>query len=198
MVDTMGPVSTTTGGSLINRMVRAARLDVSLYEEVEADTTATSQAATAVAIVAVAGAIGGALSAAMSDTGGNIIGSVIWGLLSALFMWVVWSYLTYFIGTKMFGGTATPGEMLRTLGFASTPGIFNVLVFIPVLGPLVGFITLIWSLVAGVIAVRQALDFDTGKAILTAVIAGVIAFLPILILGGIVLAFIARALAGTS
>ena len=198
MVDTMGPVSTTTGGSLINRMIRAARLDVSLYEEVEADTTATSQAATAVAIVAVAGAIGGALQAAMSDTGGNIIGSVIWGLLSALFMWVVWSYLTYFIGTKMFGGTATPGEMLRTLGFASTPGIFNVLVFIPVLGPLVGFITLIWSLVAGVIAVRQALDFDTGKAILTAVIAGLIAFLPIFILGGIVLAFIAGALAGTS
>ena len=198
MVDTMGPVSTTTGGSLINRMIRAARLDVSLYEEVEADTTATSQAATAVAIVAVAGAIGGALQAAMSDTGGNIIGSVIWGLLSAIFMWVVWSYLTYFIGTKMFGGTATPGEMLRTLGFASTPGIFNVLVFIPVLGPLVGFFTLIWSLVAGVIAVRQALDFDTGKAILTAVIAGLIAFLPIFILGGIVLAFIAGALAGTS
>jgi len=198
MVDTMGPVSTTTGGSLINRMIRAARLDVSLYEEVEADKTATSQAATAVAIVAVAGAIGGALQAAMSDTGGNIIGSVIWGLLSALFMWVVWSYLTYFIGTKMFGGTATPGEMLRTLGFASTPGIFNVLVFIPVLGPLVVFITMIWSLVAGVIAVRQALDFDTGKAILTAVIAGLIAFLPIFILGGIVLAFIAGALAGTS
>jgi len=194
----MGPVSTTTGGSLINRMIRAARLDVSLYEEVEADKTATSQAATAVAIVAVAGAIGGALQAAMSDTGGNIIGSVIWGLLSALFMWVVWSYLTYFIGTKMFGGTATPGEMLRTLGFASTPGIFNVLVFIPVLGPLVVFITMIWSLVAGVIAVRQALDFDTGKAILTAVIAGLIAFLPIFILGGIVLAFIAGALAGTS
>ena len=198
MVDTMGPVSTTTGGSLINRMIRAARLDVSLYEEVEADTTATSQAATAVAIVAVAGAIGGALQAAMSDTGGNIIGSVIWGLLSALFMWVVWSYLTYFIGTKMFGGTATPGEMLRTLGFASTPGIFNVLVFIPVLGPLVGFITLIWSLVAGFIAVRQALDFDTGKAILTAVIAGVVAFLPIFVLGGIVLAFIAGALSGAS
>lgn len=198
MVDTMDPISTTTGGSLISRMVRAARLDVSLYEEVEADTTATSQSATAVAIVAVAGAIGGALQAAMSDTGGNIIGSVIWGLLSALFIWVVWSYLTYFIGTKMFGGTATPGEMLRTLGFASAPGVFNVLIFIPVLGPLVGFITMIWSLVAGVIAVRQALDFDTGKAILTAVIAGVVAFLPIFILGGIVLAFIAGALSGAS
>lgn len=198
MVDTMDPISTTTGGSLISRMVRAARLDVSLYEEVEADTSATSQSAIAVAIVAVAGAIGGALQAAMSDTGGNIIGSVIWGLLSALFIWVVWSYLTYFIGTKMFGGTATPGEMLRTLGFASAPGVFNVLVFIPVLGPLVGFITMIWSLVAGVIAVRQALDFDTGKAILTAVIAGVVAFLPIFVLGGIVLAFIAGALSGAS
>jgi len=194
----MDPISTTTGGSLISRMVRAARLDVSLYEEVEADTSATSQSAIAVAIVAVAGAIGGALQAAMSDTGGNIIGSVIWGLLSALFIWVVWSYLTYFIGTKMFGGTATPGEMLRTLGFASAPGVFNVLVFIPVLGPLVGFITMIWSLVAGVIAVRQALDFDTGKAILTAVIAGVVAFLPIFVLGGIVLAFIAGALSGAS
>lgn len=195
-LESMGTTSKTSGGSIMNRMVRAARLESALYEEVEADRTATSQAATAVVIVAVAGAIGSAVAAATSGTGGGVVGPAIWSIISALFVWVVWSYLTFFIGTKVFGGTATPGEMLRTLGFATSPGVLNVLAFVPVLGPLVVFITAIWSLVAGVVAVRQALDVDTTKAVLTALIAGLVAFVPIIVLTGIVLAIFASIFGG--
>src|SRR5687768_3622505 len=135
--------------SIFNRMIRAARLDVNLYEEVEADRTATSQAAIVVGITAVAAAIGGALGGSAGGAVAGIIGGVVW----AFFYWVAWSYLTYFIGTRFFGGTATPGELLRTLGFASTPNVLRVLVFIPGVGGLIGFAASIWSLVAGVIAV---------------------------------------------
>jgi hypothetical protein len=190
MSDTL-PTTATSGDSLVNRMIRAARLDVSLYEEVEADKNATSQAAIVVAIVAVASAIGGALRAAMSDEPTGIVGAAIMGIITSLVSWVIWSYLTYFIGTKMFGGTATPGEMLRTIGFASSPGVLNILGFIPVIGPLIGFVTGIWSLVAGVIAVRQALDVDTSKAVLTAVISWVIAVLPFILLAGLFVGLLA-------
>jgi hypothetical protein len=159
-----------TGGiprtrSLVERMMGAAMLDVSVYEEVEADQNATGQAALVVAIVAVCSAIGN-----YGHGGHGMIG----GVLAAFFGWVVMSALTYFIGTKLFGGTADIGEMLRTLGFAQAPGVIAILGIVPFLGRLVVFAVAIWQLVTAIVAIRQALDFDTGKAIATALIAWVI------------------------
>jgi hypothetical protein len=88
-------------------------------------------------------------------------------VIGALIGWPVWAGVTYIIGDKILGGTATWGELLRTLGFAQTPGILAV---VPFVGVLVRIVVGIWILVAGVIAIRQALDFSTGKAIATALI----------------------------
>lgn len=147
--------------SLIERMVGAATLNIDTYEEVEHDESATSQAAIVVAIVAVAAAIGGV---------GVGNGGWIPGLISAFAGWLIWSGVTYLIGTALFEGKATWGELLRTLGFAQSPGVLYVLGIVPLLGGLVRLAVWIWLLVAGIIAIRQALDVDTGKAILTALI----------------------------
>jgi hypothetical protein len=157
---------------LFERMMRAARLDVNLYEEVEADQTATSQAATVVGIVAVCGAIGSAIVAMRQPEGGTgaAVLAVVLAIAGAFIGWILWSYITYWIGTSVFKGTATPGEMLRTIGFAQTPGVLNILSFVPILGGIIGIVVLIWSLVAGVIALRQALDISTGQAVITAII----------------------------
>ncbi|MBW3570618.1 MAG: YIP1 family protein [Gemmatimonadetes bacterium] len=155
--------------SLTERMIGAAMLNVATYEEVEADQTATSQAAIVVAIVAVAGAIGNYFR----HGGRGIIGAVI----AAFLGWLLWAGITYFIGTRLFGGTATMGEMLRTLGFAQSPGVIAILGIIPFLGWLIMVVIAIWQLVAGIIAIRQALDFTTGKAILTALIGWVIVWI---------------------
>ena len=146
---------------IVDRMIGAARLDVNTYEEVEADQSATGQAALVVAIVAIASAIG--------SLGEGGIG-IVTGLLSAIVGWLLWAGITYVIGDKLFGGTATWGELLRTLGFAQAPGVLLVLGIIPLLGGLVQAVVGIWMLVAGIIAIRQALDFSTGRAILTAII----------------------------
>lgn len=148
--------------SLTERMIGAAMLNVATYEEVEADETATGQAAIVVAVVAVAMAIGN-----YREGSEGIIG----GVISAFVGWLLWAGLTYVIGTQIFKGTATFGEMLRTLGFAQSPGVIAVLGIIPFLGGIILFVVAIWQLVAAIIAIRQALDFDTGKAVLTAVIA---------------------------
>jgi hypothetical protein len=149
------------------RMIGAAMLDVRIYEEVEADESATSQAAGVVALVAVASAIG-------AYRGGT--GAIIAAVVSALVGWALWAGLTYLVGTRFMNGTATWGELLRTLGFAQAPGILNVLGFIPLLGGLVHFAVWAWMLVTAVVAIRQALDFDTGKAVITALISWVIIF----------------------
>ena len=157
---------------LLQRMIRAARLDVALYEEVEADTSLTGQAATVVVIVAVCQALGSALAMVMAgaSSGGQLIPGLIFAAIGPLIGWLVWSYTAYWIGTSLLGGTATPGEMLRTLGFAQTPGVLGLLSFLPVVGGLAVFIGGLWALAAGIVAIRQGLDFTTGKAIATAIV----------------------------
>ncbi|HEX7048973.1 MAG TPA: YIP1 family protein [Longimicrobiales bacterium] len=142
-------------------MMGAALLRPAVYEEVEADRDATGQAALVVGIVAVAAAIGG------TSAGGP---GFFTGLIAAYLGWLIWSGITYIVGDKLLGGTATWGELLRTVGFAQSPGVLYILGFIPFLGGIVAFIVWIWLIIAVVIAIRQALDFGTGKAILTAVI----------------------------
>jgi hypothetical protein len=141
---------------LINRIIRAAKLDVHLYEEVEADTGAMGQAMTVVVLSSVAAGIG-------SISAGGIRGVVV-GTIMALIGWYIWAYLTYLIGTKLLPEPQTKtdhGELLRTIGFSSSPGLIRVLGFIPVLGPLLMVVASIWMLVAMVIAVRQALDYKS-------------------------------------
>jgi hypothetical protein len=178
-----------SSASLPDRMMRAARLSVPLYEEVEADTTATTQALTVVVIVSLASGIGNALAASMSQSGGNVVGGLIGGIISALIGWAVWSWVIYFVGTKMFGGVATYGELLRTLGFAESPGVLSILVFIPVLGPIIGLIGGIWILVASFIATRQALDISNGKTV-GAIIVGIIALIIVVAIISAILAAI--------
>ncbi len=187
--------------NLVNRMVRAARLDVTLYEEVEADETATGQAALVVLVV---GLVGGFHPAAR-PTAAMLIAGMIGGGIAALLGWVIWAYLAYWIGTRLFAGTATPGEMLRTLGFSQSAGVLNVPVWltwlnIPAVSSLfylVAAVVWVWVLVAGVIAVRQALDFSTEKAIFTVLLGWVaevmIIFLVTFVLVALVLGAAVRA-----
>lgn len=141
---------------LVDRMIRAAKLDANLYEEVEADKGAMGQAMTVVIISSVAAGLG-------SIAQGGIVG-ILMGTVSALAGWFIWAYLTYLIGTKLLPEPQTRadhGELLRTIGFSSSPGLIRVLCIIPGLSGIVLFITSIWMLVAMVIAVRQALDYTS-------------------------------------
>lgn len=147
--------------SFTERMIGAAKFDIDVYEEVEADTDATMQAAGVVAIVALASAIGGIGAGAAAAIG---------GLLAAIVGWLLWAGITYLIGDKLLGGTATWGELLRTIGFAQAPGVLMVLAIVPLLGWIVAIVVTFWMLGTVIVAIRQALDFGTGKAIITALL----------------------------
>lgn len=141
---------------LTQRMIRAAKLDPQLYEEVEADSTAMGQAMLVVVLSSLAAGIGSATMAVRANliliTVGTLIG------------WYLWAFMTYWIGTKLLPEKETKttyGQMLRTIGFASAPGILRVFGVIPFLTNLVFTATGIWSLVAMIVAVRQALDYKS-------------------------------------
>ncbi len=139
-----------------DRIIRAAKLDVHLYEEVEADKKAMGQAMGVVILSSIAAGIG---SIAIGGIGGILIGTLL-----ALIGWYIWAYLTYFIGTKVLPEPQTRAghaELLRTIGFSSSPGLIRVLGIIPGLAGVVFLVASIWMLVAMVIAVRQALDYKS-------------------------------------
>jgi hypothetical protein len=159
---------------MINRMLRAAQLDVSLYEEVEADASLTQEALMVVILVSVAAGIGSFIAGIISQGIGAALLGLILGIVLGVINYFLWAYITYYAGTNLFGGTADVGELRRTIGYAYSPNILGVLVFIPYVGLLIAFVGAVWALVAAVVAVRQALDFDTGKAILTAIIGWIV------------------------
>jgi hypothetical protein len=161
--------------SIWDRMKGAALLDVATYEEVEHDQNLTTQAAIVVLIAALARGIGG------FNSGDN---GIIVGVVAALFSWLVWAGITYLIGDKLLKGTATWGELLRTLGYAQAPAVLLVFGFLPIFGGVLAAVVGIWLLVTGIVAIRQALDFDTGKAILTAFLGWLVAVaIPAMVIG---------------
>jgi hypothetical protein len=147
--------------TLQRRMLRAALLDAELYEEVEADRSANGQAFCVVVLSALAAGIGGlehhGVSAILNYT------------LAALASWWIWAYVAFLVGTRLLPGPETqsdPGELLRTLGFSSAPGVLRIFALISPIAGTVFLVCTVWMLVTMVVAVRQALDYaGTGRAI---------------------------------
>jgi hypothetical protein len=158
------------------RIIRAARLDAAVYEDVEADTTATSQALGVVVLSSIAAGIG------MGAGLGGIVASIVVSILA----WYVWAFLTYWIGTRMLPEPQTSsshGELLRVIGFAAAPGVIRVLGVVPFLRGLVFLVAAVWMLIAGVVAVRQALDYrSTGRAVVVVLIGWIVQWLILLVL----------------
>jgi hypothetical protein len=160
-------------------MMGAAKLNVAIYEEVEADGTATGQAMGVVLLSSVAAGVG---SAAL---GVGVIG----GAIAALLSWVIWAFLTSFVGTRLFPEPQTEadmGQLMRTLGFAQSVGVLRVFGGVPVLGSLLLGVVSVWMLVAMVIAVRQALDYtSTWRAAAVCIVAWLAVIIPAALLLGL-------------
>lgn len=155
--------------SLTERMIGAAKLDAATYEEIERDPSSMGQAMTVVALAAVAAGIGG-----LSNGLGGLILGVVYGFIG----WFLWAGIVFVVGTKFLAEPETKSdlpEMLRTIGFAASPGVLNVFGIIPIVGAIVGLVVLLWELATMVVAVRQALDYkSTGKAVVVCLIGWIV------------------------
>lgn len=168
---------------MIRHMMRATALDPDFYNHAEASPQLTGQAFFVVVVANTFASIGtwiglefsigdeitrvfnrwvGMGSWPVAEQGG-FIGVVVVGVLAATAGWVVWAAVTTFVGTKVFHGTTSMGEMLRVLGFAQSPRVIGI---IPLLGP----VGSVWALVASVIAIREGQEFNTPRAIATAIV----------------------------
>lgn len=154
---------------MVERIMRVLRLDAPVFSEIAKDPAATGQAGIIVVAVSLLSGIG-------SGIRGHFFSSLVWELIAGVVLgWVLWAVITYFVGTSLFGGKTTVEEMLRVLGYASAPRLLGFFGFIPCVGGLASLVGGILALVAGFIAVREAMQFDTGKAVITVVIGWLVA-----------------------
>lgn len=146
--------------TLIGRLLGSASLNPRSYEEVESDSHANLQAVGVVVLSSMAAAVG---------TGIRDWGSTVALLIVALASWILWVLLALLIGRQVMplGETRVNfGQLLRTTGFSSAPGILRVLGLVPVIGWVLFLAVTVWMLFSFVVAVRQALDFPaTGRAL---------------------------------
>ncbi len=149
----------TIRSTFTQRVVGAALFRVPIYEEVEHDRGATPQAAGVVGIVAASAAVGGVFEGPSG---------LVAGVLGAYLGWALWSGTCYLVGVQLFEGTADWGELLRTVGFAQAPGVLLALRLIPAVGGAFDAAVSIWMIGTVLVAIRQALDFTTGRALATA------------------------------
>ena len=155
----------SSSSSFVDRIIGAIRLDPATYEAVEHDTDATWQAALVVAVAAIFSGVG---------SSGGRTRDLFAGVLASLIFWAIFALFAYLVGVYLLRGpqtSATFGEVLRALGFSYAPSLFAILGLIPGIGFLIVFIAGIWALIASVIALRQALEVSTGRAVAIAVVA---------------------------
>ncbi len=176
----------SSSSSFVDRVIGAIRLDPATYESVEHDTDATWQAALVVVVAAICSGVG--------SSGGQTQG-LIGGVLASLVFWAIFALFAYLVGAYLLRGpqtSATFGEVLRTLGFSYAPSLIAILGLIPGIGSLFTFIAAIWALIASVIALRQALEVSTGRAVAVVVVA----FLAMIFVVAVIVAVLGISIAG--
>ena len=167
--------------TFLQRLVGAAALDVAIYEEVEADERATIQAGATVLLSSVAAGIGAI------GFGGQPVANVVFVSTVALLAWAAWALVTFEIGVRVLPQPQTSsnvGELMRTIGFATAPGCLRVLGVLPGVTIPVFAVTAVWMLAAMVVAVRQALDYEsTARAVAVCGLGWVLATAIAIVLG---------------
>lgn len=187
--------------SFVERVVGAATLKSSIYEDIEADKKATIPALIIVVLSCLAVGFAQAVdwffislpnstAAALAAAVAALVGYTILALVG----WLMWVIITLIVGTKMLPEPETSsnmGELVRTVGFAQVPGMFRIFSAIPILGYLVTFVVWLWMLAAFVVAARQALDYKSlGRAIAVCAIGWIINGIFVELIGRSILAFV--------
>ncbi len=167
---------------MIDRMLGAARLSADTYEEVERDRSATGQALLIVVLVTLASFVGQMLAGEEVDVVRGLVLGVVRGVVS----WALWALFTWLIGATILRTEHTEadwGQLARGTGFAQTPGLLNVITFLPGIGLVIALLTFVWTIAGMVVAVRQCLDYSST---LRAFFVILLAFIPVLILNAII------------
>ena len=164
---------------MLDRIIRIIKLDFTAFKEIESDPKATTEAAIVVAVASVLSAIGAAAGSQKP------VMAFLGGVISGVVGWIVWSYVSHFVGGVLYKSQGTFENMLRVIGYASAPQLLGIFNIIPCVGWIAALAGGILALIASVMAIREGLDLDTGKAIIVALVGFLALLLVSIVVGAI-------------
>jgi hypothetical protein len=153
---------------MLARIIGVFKLDVKTFEDIEHDTSLTLPAAVIVLLVSLVSGVGNGLFNGFIHK--SFFSGFLGSLIGVLLGWLLWSIVTWFVGTRLFKGEADLSQMLRVIGFAYIPMVLSI---IPCVGGVIG---IVWAIAAGFIAIRQGLDLDDMRTFFTVVV-GALAYI---------------------
>jgi hypothetical protein len=190
---------------MLDRLMGVITLKAPIYKSIAEDKTATTSAAI---IVVIATLVSGFFTGLVKldpqtqttsiSIGGAFVGAIL-GVIFGLVAWVFTAWVLQFVA-KMFGGKTDTGEMLRVTGFVevfSLVSVLNIAAIVPVLAcvtGIIGLVAAILRLIGYVIGVREAAEFSTGNAVITAIIAAIVNFIIVVVIFGAITTFVLLAL----
>ncbi|MDE2968939.1 MAG: hypothetical protein OXT51_02400 [Chloroflexota bacterium] len=145
--------------NVLTRMIGAARLDPHTYEEVEADSSAMPQALLLVVVISILSGLGEYFRG-----DGAILDALVYAAVRGVVFWAVWALMIYMIGGTILRSAETHanwGQVARGTAFAQSPGVLNVLAFIPTVGGIITFVVFFWQFIGVIISARQTLDYTS-------------------------------------
>ncbi len=165
-------------------MTRAARFDGEVFRTVKMDVKVTGQGGAIVALSGVSYGVGislrGMISAGSYSVSGLMVGGLV-GMIFAVVTALVWSMTAFLVGTKLFKGSTDYWGLARSLFFSTSPALLFIFVFIPIplyqtglqrvtIGEVIGAAVWAWTLVAGVVAVKNTMGFGYDRSMLTFIV----------------------------
>jgi len=163
---------------MLARFIGVFKLDSKTFEEIEHNASLTFPAALIVVLVSLILGVGNGIFNSLLGLGFAKV--FLSSLIIVVVGWLIWSFATWFVGTRLFKGQADLGEMLRVIGFAYLPLVLSI---IPCVGGVIG---VIWALAAGFVAIRQGLDLDNTKAFLTLLVGAILYIILTVILNSLI------------
>ena len=170
---------------MLERIMGIVTLKPTTYRAVADDESLTQEAMMIVIVVAVLNGLVGGVVAQMV-AGGSIVSGLLRAVVTIIFGLITWYVAAFLLATiaTAFGGKTNTNEMLRVTGYVYVFNLVGLLVVLSFISPAmvcitgpIGFIALILSLIGYVIGIREAAEFSTGNAIITALIVAVVSFI---------------------
>lgn len=185
----------------MDRIMGVLTLKAPTYRQIADDPNATQSAGIIVAVVSLLSGFFTGLVAVDPTTqqvlAPNIVAAIVGAIVTvilALIGWFVSAWILAYV-SRWFGGKTNTQEMLRVTGYVEIFSIVSVLIVLALITPalacvagFIGLIVAILKLIGYIIGVREAAEFSTGNAIITAIIAAIINFIIRVVLAGIILA----------
>ncbi len=200
-----GQMTTAGSSNMMDRLMGVIQLKTPVYRAIADDTTATGQATIIVVVVTlISGFFEGLVKvdstgAVTASLGGAIVGAI-GGVIFGLIGWAFGAWVLAFVAKSFFQGKTNTMEMLRVTGYVHIFGLVSILTVLALISPalgcvtgLIAFVAAILRLIGYVIGVREAAEFSTGSAVITAIIAAIVEFIIVVVIGAAVLGVVLAA-----